>query len=105
MSDQQAMFSYFLGSRASVHVAVHLEDECLNNESPTTSFLLAFVAKRGVIGQGRSLWSVWVNCPGYIPSQPLAHPKLTGLWGDNSLDAVPALLSSSQNTGVLSIRF
>lgn len=40
-----------------------------------------------------------------VPSQSLAHPKLTALEDGDSLDAVPALLSSGQNGGVLPILF
>jgi len=59
---------------------------------------------------GISLWSLWVNCPGYVPPKILHTPSLHvmgGWWGNvgESLDAVQALLSSSQNTGVLSICF
>lgn len=45
----------------------------------------------------------WVGCPGYVPSQDLAHPQPTvkGKCRTGSLDAAQALLSSSQNTGML----
>lgn len=51
------------------------------------------------IWYGISLWTTWVSCPGCVPSWDHAHPW-PGSWGDCA-GAVPALLSCSQNTGVL----
>jgi len=71
-----------MGSRASVHVPVASEDKCLNKKKKypsSCSFLLSFIAD--VIWYVISFWSAWVSCPGYVPSQSLAHSKLTGCWG------------------------
>jgi len=43
------MASHFLGSRASVCVGVALEDKCLNNECPYSSYLSAFIAEYNVL--------------------------------------------------------
>ena len=48
----------------------------------SSSFLLAFIAEHDVIWYGISLWSLWVSCPGYVPSQDLAHPQPTGEGGN-----------------------
>ena len=65
-----------------MHVMVAVEDKHLNNKlPPSSSFLLAFVAEHGIIWCGISLWPDWVSCHGCVPSQPLAHPQHTGLWG------------------------
>lgn len=46
-----------------------------------------------------SLWSFWASCPGCGPSQDLAYPQPAGAGNaGESTDAVPVLLSSSQNT-------
>ena len=71
--------------------------------------LLSFYNWADIIWYRISVWLVWVSCPGYVPSQDLTQPQpaIEGgqkCWRD-SLDAVPALLSSSQNTGVLSTPF
>lgn len=42
------------------------------------SFLLAFVAEHDTVWYGISFRSVWVSCPSYAPSQPLAHPQPEG---------------------------
>jgi len=44
-SHQQVISSHFLGSRASIHVAVALKDKSHNNECPPP-FLLAFIAEQ-----------------------------------------------------------
>ena len=41
-------------------------------------------AEHDVIWYGISRWSVWVNCLGYVHSQPLAHPQPTDFWEDGS---------------------
>lgn len=48
--------------------------------SPSSSFLLAFITEHNIIWYEISFWSVWVSNTDYVSSQPLAHPKSTGLW-------------------------
>jgi len=58
---QQAMSSQFTGGRASVHIAVALEDKCRNNECsphPASSFLLAVIGKQTSYGMEYPLESV-----------------------------------------------
>jgi len=72
------MFSHYLKSRASSHVAVTWEDKCHNYEHPP--FLLfppAFIDEHGAIWYGISLWLVWVSSSGYVLSRYLAHPQPT----------------------------
>lgn len=38
--------------------------------------LSTFFAEHGIIWCGMSLWSFGINCPGCVPSHPLAHPSL-----------------------------
>lgn len=67
-----------------VAAAVTLGEKCLNNEwPPHSSFLLGFSAEH-IIRYEISLWSAWIRCLGYVPSQSLAHPHLTGLWRDGN---------------------
>ena len=71
--------SHLLRSRASVQVVVPSEDKLHNHKCPpSSSFPPPFIAKHDVIWSGISLWSVWVSCPGCVPSQSLAHPQPTG---------------------------
>lgn len=70
---------------------------------PASSFPLAFFVEQTT--NGISLWAVQVSCPVCILSQGLAHPQPAGegkCWRDCAV-AVPALLSSNQSTGVLSM--
>jgi len=73
----------------------------VHQSSPSAS---GFIAEHDVIWYGMAVRQVQVSCPSYVLSQALAQP--TGLcrekgWRD-SLDAAQALLSNSQNIGVLS---
>ena len=79
------MSSHFPRSRTSVHVAVALEDKHCNNECSPLLLLLAlsFYCWADVIWYGISPLSVWVSCPGYVPSQDLAHLSACW-WGDNA---------------------
>lgn len=62
---------------------------------------VAFIAGHDIIWYGISLWSVWVSCPGFVLSQPLAHFQPTGLWRMWDLVRQPwcveAVFSSGQN--------
>jgi len=100
------MSSHFLGSRASVHIAVALEDKCRNNEC-IPHFLLAFIAEQmsyGMeypCGQFRSA-VLDTSAPKILPTPSLL---LRGESWRDSRDAIRALLSSSQNAGGLSTPF
>jgi len=95
-SHQQVMSSCFLGSRASVHIVVASEDKHLNSECPPLPLS----------------WYRWAQChmawtipliglgPSLLPVPSLLASGDKGGWR-GGLDAVPTLLSSSQNTGVL----
>ena len=64
---------------------------------PPHLFLLSirFIAEHDVIGYGISLLSLWVSCPGSVPSQHPAHLQLTGLfrvgWGGVAGEAASML--------------
>ncbi|KAK4811772.1 hypothetical protein QYF61_005340 [Mycteria americana] len=66
---------------------------CLSEvEGPDSTFArpVHLKTENYVIWYGISLWSVWVTCPDYVPSQDLAHPQPVvreECWRD-SLDAV-----------------
>lgn len=68
--------SHFQESRASAHIMVTWEDTCHNCKWPF-SCPWAFIAEHDMIGYGTSPWSVEVNCPCCVPSQPLAHLQPT----------------------------
>ena len=63
-----------------LHKLLHLFSASVSCVSPSSSFSLT--AERDVIWYGISLWSVWVSCPGSVPSQDLAHPQPTGEGGN-----------------------
>lgn len=48
-------------------------------------------------------WSLWLSCLSCVPSQSLSHYQHIGLWDvwRESLDSPQALLSDSQNIGVV----
>jgi len=110
---KQVIYHLLMGSRdcsatsqASVRVVVALEDKHRSNECPPFLLLsLSFYCCSDVIWYGTALWSVWVSCPGYVPSQDLAHPQLAGGGGRCWRDSLDAVLSGSQHTGVLSAPF
>ena len=104
-SQQQAMFSYFPKKQG--HSTRSVASKALIINAPY-AFLLAFIAEHDIIRYRISLWSVWVSCPSCVPSNLSPTPSLLAFgeegWKDG-LDAVSALLCSSQNTGVLSTHF
>lgn len=68
-----------------------------SNSTPANFLLPAFFAKR-VTWYGVSLWSVWVRCLGYVPSQLCNTSLLTGrtsVKNRRNLDVVQALLSNN----------
>lgn len=72
---------------------------CVVKKIPDNNAFLRTV----VIWYGISFQTVGVTCPDCVPSQDLAYPQPTGCWGvergqcwKGNLDALPALLSSSQ---------
>jgi len=101
------MSRHFPGNRASVHVAIAPEDKCHNNKCLSSSFLLAFIVEQ--MSYGMEYHFVHFESAVLAMSPPKTLPTLTLLvrgdcWRD-SLDAVQALLSSNQNTDVLSTPF
>lgn len=79
-SHQQVMSSHFLGSRALVNAVVALEEKSLNNEYTAirSPALLHSPISFYCWPQHPVVWSVWVSCPSWVPSQPLVHPQPTG---------------------------
>ena len=84
------MSDYFLGSRASVHVVVGLEDKHHNNQClPSCSFLLAFVAEQMLYGMEYPLGHLGSAVLAVPPPKTLPTPSLL-VWGGGwrgSLDA------------------
>lgn len=75
-SHQQPMSNYFPGNRASIHIAVALEDKH-SNKCPLSSFLLALLLSSHHM-VWNMLWSVCGSCSGYASSQDVAQPRPTG---------------------------
>lgn len=96
------MSSHFQGSRASVQTAVALEDKCHSNKCPSSLLSLSFYCWADVIR------SVWVSCPGYAPSQDLAHPPGYWMRGGNIGETVLMLehcSAAAKTLGFLSTHF
>lgn len=92
------MSSHFLGRSASAHAAIASEDKRFHSKCPCSCLPLVFRVELEVIRHGVSLWAVRVSCSSCVPSQPLVWDYwLLGGWKE-SLDAVQALLSNSQNS-------
>ena len=81
------------------------------NAFPPSSFLLAFIAEQMAYGMEYPFGQLGSAVPAMSPPKLLPTPSLVAFWGEggkcreDSLDAVQALLSSSQNTGVFSTPF
>lgn len=103
-SHQRVMSCHFPGGRASAHTVVALEDKhCKQQISPPpSSFSLASVSQQASHGMEYPLVSgsavLIMSPPKILPTPALL---VRGRWWSDSADAVPALLSSSQNAGVL----
>lgn len=93
---------YFLGSRASVHIAIAWEYKHHNHDVSSffpLSLPLLLNTTSCSMGYSFGHFSLPASCP--LPAWSFLG------WEDwqDSLDAVQSLLSSSQNTGVSSVRF
>lgn len=93
---------YFLGSRASVHVAIACEYKHHNHDVSSffpLSLPLLLSTTSCSMGYSFGHFSLPASCP--LPAWSFLG------WEDwqDSLDAVQSLLSSSQNTGVSSVLF
>ena len=83
----------------------------MTNAFPSSSFLLAFIAEQMAYGMEYPFGQLGSAVPAMSPPKLLPTRSLLAFWGEggncreDSLDAVRALLSSSQNTGVFSTPF
>lgn len=71
-------------------------------------FSLRFYIWADTVLSGTTFWSFEVSCPGYVTSQNLTQPSANRwVWGAlrDRVDAVPALLSSSQKNWCVIITF
>lgn len=101
------MSSHFL-RRASACI-----DSCLERQMPyhwNSCFLLlslSFIAEYDAIWYGITVLSVWVSSPGYILSQPFAHPQpiCMGEWGKREKSLTLCKNCSAIATSVLSTLF
>lgn len=99
------MFRHFLKSRASLSMVVAWEDKQFYSRSPSS--LPPAFSEYEVFQYGISLQIVKVTALAVSPPCFLTTPAcwyFGGSWR-GSLDAVPVLLSNSQNTDVVSIYF
>lgn len=76
-SNQQAVSSHSLGSRASVCIAISLEDKHLGKKCFSLPLSLTFYCWADITWYGISLWAVWVSCPRYVASKNCAYYLLT----------------------------
>lgn len=74
------MSSHFPGSRASVHVAVALDEKQCDNKCPWLPSL-SFYCWANIVYN--TLQSIWASCPAYVPSWDLSHPLPTGGVGEH----------------------
>lgn len=93
------------GSKASPVTAVALGIPavfCNHTCHPPSSFSPVFIAEHDIMWYRISLWTLRISCPGSFHSQILAHLIFgsSGCCWRDSLDAMQALLSNSQNTVV-----
>lgn len=97
------MSNHFLGSKISGCIIIVREHKCYHRKHPlcSSSFPSAFIVEQNIIQYGKSLCSVGVLAmppPNFLPTLNL----LTA--GEReSLEAVQALFTNNQNTGVLSV--
>ena len=88
------MFGHFPGSRVSVRVVVAPEDKRHNNECPSSSCLLAFIAEQTSYGMEYPFGQFGSAVLAMSPPKILPTPSLLvggQCWRD-SLDAMGALL-------------
>lgn len=82
-----------LSEKGSSHVNSFLGRQ--TPSSTSSSFTTAFTAKHDAMWYGKSIWPVWVRCPGCVPFQLPVHPQAPLMAGQHEVLECPWLLCKS----------